>query len=179
MSKALADANLDIAYAAAHEHARRYGGEPGEYLSTAYLGLVNAAETFCSDKGATFRTHGFMRAHGAIRDEARRQSGKRLPWKRGRGKKHVSMQRPMGDEGDTLGDFISVKRLDSVASIDAVEYIVSKVAPCMTKSRKYQKQYAKAMRMVADGLTWYEAGRRLGLGETAISAVVTRFRRSK
>lgn len=175
----LADENLDIAFAASAEHARRYGGDPGEYLSTAYLGLVSAAEAFRANRGASFRTYGHLRADGAIRDEARRQSGARLPWKRGRGKRHVSMQRPMGDEGDTLGDFISVKRLDSVASADAVEYIIAKVAPCLTKSKQFQQQYAKAMRMVADGLTWYEASRRLGLGETAISAVITRLRRNK
>lgn len=48
------------------------GLERSDLFEVGCLGLINAAQTYCASKGASFKTHAYVNIRGAILDEIRR-----------------------------------------------------------------------------------------------------------
>ncbi len=157
--RALADSNIDVAQHAARLIARKYGGESGEYLSAAYLGLVQAARTFRPRRHDNFKKFALQRCIGQIRDERRTQGGFRR-------RKRVKVERLNGDE------FLSVQPLPSMAEAqDEVERIAKMAMldkrPTGTHGRKPANRERQALvRMLADGKDFHAACRELGMSDS-------------
>lgn len=170
----LAEQNIDVAEIAASRYAKKYGGTREEYLSAAYLGLVDAERTYRAELAA-YRTHAYRRACGRISEETRKERGRRV--KNGLGAVHVSMDAPVGKDGATVGDFISAKPIpDSVESEDSVEFII-KQFNTLFRQDKVKRKCATAFRLIADGLSNVEACEKAGWGRDGLASVIHKHKK--
>lgn len=138
---ALIDSNLDLVFNLAKRQVRGTGVDFGEYLTSGYIGLTDAARTFNPELGASFRTHAHRRVRGAMLDQVRQEHGRK--------------DRPkLNTEPIGIRDFVSVDALpDDFAAVlsDGESPRVRMVAA-----------------MAADGFQQVEIAKATGYGATTI-----------
>jgi RNA polymerase sigma factor (sigma-70 family) len=110
---ALVEANLDLVFT----EAKCVRGQDYEaYLTSAYIGLTQAAESWQKELGASFRTHARRRINGSIRDQIREEHGR---------KGRNSNAKFMDSFLHGGGDFVSVQPIDQ--STEDVDFALSKL----------------------------------------------------
>lgn len=164
---ALADCNLDTAYKAANAYAKKRGGDPSEYLSAAYMGLVSAAQSFDPKRNDSFDGFAFTHCYGAIVDQSRSERG-RMRYGKADRRMHMSKKRSLDmvvahrgrdNEPVTLGDTIAAKsEPNPVDEADAVQAIIRK--------RVLGRPERMALALVADGFTQDDASVAVGYSQS-------------
>lgn len=137
----LVDENLDLVFNLAKRHVAGTGDDFGDFVTSGYIGLTQAAESWRAEMGASFRTHAYRRVDGEMREQVRREHGRK-----GRPKLHTE---PIGDR-----EFVSVQPLpDDFASV-----ISSGESP---RARMIAV-------MAADGFTQADIAHATGYGTTTV-----------
>lgn len=142
---------------------REFGGG-GEYVSAAYMGLLDAERLFRADKGMDFKAYAACRARNAVRDQKRYDCAKRSR-ARGRDAKHTTITRQ--DRRGKEYEFLSVMPVDTIEQADTVRQMVKHLPP----RRKM------ALLMMADGIEKQDIAKAIGVVPTWIGFVLREYRR--
>lgn len=142
---ALIDAHLHLVFAAARKFTRAHHGEIGEYLTSGYVGLVQAAERFVDGRGADFRTFAYRRIKGEMCEQYRRETCQRGS---------VSIHRRAN-----MDLFACVQPIGAFQSEDLVRWAMRKVD---------QPRHKREVEMLAGGLAPRAIARREGVSERTV-----------
>lgn len=154
---ALVEQNLDLVFAEAKGF---IGDRYEEYVTSGYIGLTQAAQSWQTDMGASFRTHARRRINGAIRDQIRQEHGRK-----GRNSNvkfmdsFISVDQCRDNIGrmDSWDDFVSVQPIDQ--STDEIDR-------AMDQLNERQREVAR-LRMLGTPIRGIAAA--LGLSEGMIA----------
>ena len=166
-SELVTEDHVAWARAMARQTARGDDGLYEELLSAALFGLTQAAASWRSDRGASFRTHAYARMHGAMIDELRQRD-------------HLSRHRRKQVQGGLIEDpgppvefddahaqalIEPSTPLEDLERADAVRQALDALPG--------REQFALWLRFQHD-CTLGEIGEVLGVTESRVSQIVTR-----
>ncbi len=163
----LIDENLDLVKYRSMAAARRFGDEYGEYMTSAYVGLAEAAKRFDPKRNNSFRTFAQSRVDGAILDQVRKWHGRKggRRWNVQRSMKSLYFHQYGTYNGaadrhmdDVRSDVIVTKPLNEVDEWDEIEAWKRRVCP-------HNEQVNGIIDALAEGKTIKQAGKSIGKSE--------------
>lgn len=150
----LIDSHIRMVFRAAGRFARNHGGEYGEWVTSGYIGLMEAEESFDPNKGAAFATHAHRRIKGAMFDQYRREYAQR-------GQRAIETNK-------RLDEFVSVRPVGAfIESEDFIQWAERQVT---------NPRHKREVRMLAGGLSKRDMARREGVSESMIHTDMRKVR---
>lgn len=156
-ARQLIDENLDLVKYRAVAAASRFGDEYGEYMTSGYIGLVDAAKRFEPGRGVRFRTFAQSRVDGAILDQVRNQYGRK------RSRRHRTLSRTRSI--CAADDFVCVQPVAEIEERDEIDALARRLCP-------QNDQIGVVVRAFAEGKTYKQAGLMIGTSESRVSKLV-------
>lgn len=153
----LIDENIDLVKYRSMAAARRFGDECGEYMTSGYIGLVDAAERFEPRRGIRFRTFAQRRVDGAILDQVRNQHGRKGS------RRHRTLSRTRSI--CAADDLVCVRPIAEIEDRDEIDVLARRLCP-------QNDQVGVVVRAFAEGKTYKQAGLMIGTSESRVSKLV-------
>lgn len=156
----LIEENLDLVKYRSLEAAKRYGDEYGEYMTSGYLGLCEAAERFDPAHGVKFRSFAQRRVDGAIIDQFRRDHGRRGGGRYAMHSRVYSID-ALKETQDRVhpDDFSTEEPFNSVDERDQIDSLKKSLCP-------HNEYVGTIIEGLADGKTLKQAGLAIGKSES-------------
>lgn len=125
----LIDDNMDLVEWRSRAASRKYGDEYGEYMTSAYIALADAARTWIDDGRSRFRSWAQRKVDWAIQDQHRREYGRTRsgkPTRRMRVAGALRSIEQMKENTDSPhpNDFVSVRPVDEIERMDAFKTLI-------------------------------------------------------